>query len=115
MWRRTDKDVRVRRPSPDSEVFQRQRHSSGEHHVLQHDVIAPMARERRVGAFHRWSSLAASFFFIVVLLSHSLPAETVLRCSAENPLRSKNSRAVSLASTERCGGPRALESFSTAS
>jgi hypothetical protein len=59
--------------------------------------------------------LAASFFFIVVLLSHSLPTETVLRCSDENPLRSKNSRAVSLASTDRCGVPRYRESFSTAS
>jgi hypothetical protein len=34
-----------------------------------------------------------------------------LRCSGVNPLRSKNSRAVSLASTERCVVPRALESF----
>jgi len=41
--------------------------------------------------------LAASRFFIVVLESHSLPTDTELRCSAENPPWAKNSRAVSLA------------------
>jgi hypothetical protein len=55
--------------------------------------------------------LVANGFFMVVLLSHSLPAETVLRCCGSNPRRAKNSRAVSLASTERCGVPRAGATF----
>src|SRR5215203_494231 len=101
--------------SPKSEIFQRQRDRGGENHVFEHDVIAPVARERCVGTLHHGvSSLAARFFFIVVLLSHSLPTVTLLRCSAVNPLRSKNSRALSLASTFRCAVPREAESFSTA-
>src|SRR4051795_12507387 len=100
--------------SPESEIFQRQRDGGGENHVFEHDVIAPVAREWRVGTFHGVPSLAASFFFIVVLLSHSLPTETLLRCSGLKPLRSKNSRALSLASTDRCEAPRDAESFSTA-
>src|SRR5262245_33392162 len=59
--------------------------------------------------------LAASFFFMVVLLSHSLPTDTLLRCSAVKPRRWKNSLALSLASTVSCAAPRAAASFSSAS
>ncbi len=52
---------------------------------------------------------------MVVLLSHSLPTETLLRCMATKPRLAKNSRALSLASTTSCLVPRAAESFSIAS
>src|SRR5262249_38838156 len=59
--------------------------------------------------------LAAKVFFMVVLLSHSLPTETELRCCGSKPRCEKNSRALSLASTVRCGTPREADNFSTAS
>src|SRR5690606_29998943 len=77
----------------------------------------PQRGVEQIDAFlaHADPAGAVSAFFIVVLLSHSLPTESVLRRSAVKPRWAKNSRAVSLASTERCAAPRETESFSTAS
>src|ERR1019366_9697129 len=57
-------------------------HGRGEHPIFEHDVIEPMAWERRVGFGHEASRLAASCLCNVVLASHSSPVITVLRCWA---------------------------------
>src|SRR6202008_4204319 len=56
-----------------------------------------------------------SVFCIVVLASHSPFTVTLLRCRATYPRFLKNSKALSLASTETLLAPRAPASFSKAS
>ena len=60
--------------------------------IVEHDVM----QWRGTARLHR--AAPCSFFFIVVLVSHSSPTETVLRCSAQKP-RARRTRA-------RCRSPR---------
>src|ERR1041385_6780528 len=99
--------------SPESEILQRNGDGGGDQHDLENDVIEPVTGKRRIGSLHHTFSLP-SFFSIVVLVSHSPPRRTVLRCCASKPWRVKKSCAVSLTSAFRRLAPRAAASFSSA-
>src|SRR5882762_5645614 len=94
--------------SPEPEILQRNGDSGGDQRDLEDDVIEPVTRKRRIRSFHHTFSLA-SFFSIVVLVSHSPPRRTVLRCCASKPWRVKKSCAVSLTSAFRRVAPRAAD------
>src|SRR6476620_11301878 len=97
-------------------VVQRQRDGYDDGHDQEDDMVPLEARGRHFGlVFHGVRSLAASFFSIVVLASHSSPSGTVLRCCGTNPRRLKNSSALSLTSAVNRGAPREAASFSRAS
>src|SRR6188474_3144796 len=100
--------------SPEAEILERERNRACDQHDLEHDVIEPMTRKRRVGPVHHSFSFAV-FFSIVVFASHSPPRRTVLRCCAAKPRFLKKSCAVSLTSAVRRFAPRARLSFSSAS
>src|ERR1051325_4106101 len=78
-------------------------------------AVAQRGVEKIEAFFHAAAPLAASFFSIVVLASHSPPSCTVLRCVAMNPRFLKKSCAVSLTSAVSRFAPRAPASFSSAS
>src|SRR5580704_13029951 len=54
----------------------------GDHRVFQDQIVEPVARERRIGAFHGALPFAASGLVIVVLASDSPARNTVLRLLA---------------------------------
>src|SRR5580692_4441478 len=91
------------------------RDGSRQHPIFEDQVVQPVPRKRRVGAFHDGLSLAPSALVIVVLASHSPARNTVLRLFAVKPRFSKKSRAVSLASTVSSLVPRPAAIFSSAS
>src|ERR1700704_2889153 len=93
---------------------QRDRHDNG--HDREDDVMPLETWGRHFGlVFHGVRSLAASFFSVVVLASHSSPSGMVLRCCGTNPRRLKKSSALSLTSAVNRAAPREAASFSSAS
>src|ERR1700747_3453111 len=87
----------------------------GDHRVFQDQIVEPVSRKWRLGAFHDGLPRPTSGLVMVVLASHSSPSDTVLRLCGENPRFSKKPRAASLASTVISLAPRAAASFSSAS
>src|SRR6478736_3750249 len=97
-------------------IVQRQRDGHDDGHDREDEMMPLEAGCRHFGlVFHGVRSLAASFFSIVVLASHSSPSGMVLRCCGTNPRRLKNSSALSLTSAVNRGAPREAASFSRAS
>src|SRR6185436_6856550 len=64
------------------ESIERGQHGDGQHTVLKHDVVEPMAWKRGVGFGHVASRLVASCFCSVVLASHSSLFEKATRTVA---------------------------------
>src|SRR5262249_47862025 len=101
-----------------SEIAKRQNDGEREDHQLEHDVVEPVTRKRRVGTFHDAPALPAALasgFSIVVLASHSPASGTVLRRWSVKPRLRKKSCALSLTSAVSLAAPRAAASFSSAS
>src|SRR6476620_4633898 len=97
-------------------IVQRQCDRHDDSYDREDDMMPLEARGRHFRlVFHGVRSLAASFFSIVVVASHSSPSGTVLRCCGTNPRRLKKSSALSLTSAVRRGAPRPEASFSSAS
>src|SRR5258707_2859049 len=97
-------------------IVQRQRDGHDDGHDRENDVVPLESRGWHFGfVFHGVRSLAASFFSIVVLASHSSPSGIVLRCCGTKPRRLKKSSALSLTSAVSRASPPPTPSISRAS